>query len=148
MRRVVGVMAVLACTLGLVACSSSSSKSSSAATSSGAKASSVNFTGNFCADGKAASAADIAGASANPSSSDALQRNLDLLKKFKDEAPSEIKSDVATLVDVYGKFVTAMSSAGTDPQKMAAALAPLQGQEAQLQAAAQRVNNYITSHCK
>jgi len=146
MRRVVGVVAVLACTLGLVACSSS--KSSSAVKSSGAKSSSVNFTGNFCGDGKAAAAADIAGASANPNSTDALQRNLDLLKKFKDEAPSEIKSDVATLVDYYGKFVTAMSSAGNDPQKIATALAPLQGQEAQLQAAAQKVNDYITAHCK
>ncbi|HZQ86087.1 MAG TPA: hypothetical protein VFA83_14670 [Acidimicrobiales bacterium] len=147
MRRVVGVVAVLTCTLGLVACSSSS-KSSSAVKSSGAKASSVNFTGNFCADGKAASSADIAGASANPSSTDALQRNLDLLKKFKDEAPSEIKADVGTLVDYYGKFVTAMSSAGSDPQKIAAALAPLQGQQAQLQAAAQHVDAYVTSHCK
>ena len=144
MRRLVALAAVV--TVALVGCGGGT-KSSTSSTAAKA-ASSVNLTGNFCGDGKAAANANIAAAASNPSAQNAMQQTLDLLKKFASEAPSEIKSDVNTLVDVYGKFVTAMSSAGSDPQKIATALAPLQGQEAQLQAAAQHVDSYIASHCK
>jgi hypothetical protein len=141
MRRLVALVAVV--TVALVGCGGGGSKSSTTA-----KASSVNLTGNFCTDGRSAANADIASAASNPSASDVLQKNLALLKKFESEAPSEIKSDVKTLVDAYGKFAAAMSSAGSDPQKIATALAPLQGEQAQLQAAAQHVNSYVASHCK
>jgi len=111
-------------------------------------AGSVNFTGSFCGDGKNAISNNAFGATAGATEQSTLQKNLDLLNKFKAEAPSEIKSDVATVVDFYSKFVQAMASANGDPTKMEAALAPLQSQEAGVQAAGQRIDAYVTAHCK
>src|SRR5579871_1160215 len=106
MRRFLA-LAVLAATI-LVACGGGGSKSSTttAAAAAAAKApGKVNFTGSFCGDGKTAVSNNAFAAAAGATEQSTLQKNLDLLKKFEAEAPSEIRGDVTTVLDFYSKFV-------------------------------------------
>ena len=147
MRRF-AVCAVMAVAV-LAACGGGGSKTSTSAgaTSSGGSSGNVHLTGNFCGDGKSA-VQNGAFANSSGTSSATLQKAVDQLKKISSEAPSEIKGDVNTVVNFLSQSETALSSAGNDPAKMQAALAPLQGQEANVTAASQRIDAYITAHCK
>jgi len=164
MRRSIGVLVVAA--VVLVGCSSSKKASvaaggSSTASSAGSAGSSssassskaasggsgnITFTGSFCADGRSAAANSAPAAGLDMAQS--VQKSLTELKKFEAEAPAEIKPDVTTIVKAFEQLSSGLTTAGTDPTKLQAALAPLEGQQATLQAAAQRITTYVTTHCK
>jgi ABC-type glycerol-3-phosphate transport system substrate-binding protein len=142
-RRMFLIVAMAAVTLA--ACSSSGSKSSSSTTAAPAAGGTIKLSGSFCADSTSAQQNNLSlGSATDPAS---LKKDVDLLKKFASEAPSAIKGDVNTLVNAYTQIATALGSANNDPAKMAAALAPLQGEQAQLQTASQHITAYVASHC-
>ncbi len=113
---------------------SSGAGSSSTTTSGGGGGLGVKATGSFCADVRNGAVSTALLDAANPTNS-----SVDELKKINSEAPSEIKSDVSTMLQV----LTQIRDAGTDSAKQAA----LASAGPQLSAAGAHIGTYISAHC-
>ena len=104
--------------------------------------------GRFCTDAATRNLAQQVQANATTGTgTDALQKNLNLLKTYESEAPSAIKADVTTLVTFYTKFVQIMTNDKSDPSKLATDLQGVEVNQAALQAASQRIGAYYAANC-
>jgi ABC-type glycerol-3-phosphate transport system substrate-binding protein len=144
MRRMLMITAVVA--IALVGCGGGgSSKSSSAAPAAAASSSGGGGANGFCGQ---ALATNISSAlAANPGDPAALQKALDALKKLESKAPSAIRADFTTIVDFYAKYVQVLSNDKSNPQKLAADLAPIQANAAALSRASQHLGSYLAGNC-
>jgi hypothetical protein len=156
MRRTFVLMAVAA--IALVGCGggggakSSSTTAASGSSATTAKPASSNAAassgGKFCADAATRNLAQQLQSSASAGTgTDALQRNLDLLKTYEREAPSAIKADVTTLVTFYTKFVQIMTNDKSDQSKLVTDMQGIEGDQAALQAASQHIGAYYAANC-
>ncbi len=166
MRRVAAGLVVAVMTVVLVACGGGGSKtkttvaagtagssggSGSSATTSGSSGNSGSSSPNYtwCNNGATnnliqqmqASAASAAGGS------DVLQKNLNLLKTYANNAPSAIKGDVNTLVTFYAKFVTILTNDKSDPAKLGTDMQGIQADEASLKAASDHIGAWAAANC-
>jgi hypothetical protein len=82
---------------------------------------------------------------------------LDNLKKVQAAAPSEIKADLAVIVEFYGKYVSVFADNGIDlskpetmtPEKAQKLASAFQGlDQAKLATASQHISAYFQTHCQ
>jgi len=135
MRKI--AIGVLAGMFMLAACGSSGGSK----TSTGAP----KLSGSFC--DKAKQAENDVNNNSDVTNQATAQKDLDQLKQIASSAPSEIKSDLNTLVDFFQKYTDAVKKANGNEQALAASMAGLQGDEAGLKTASQNIENYLVQHC-
>jgi septation ring formation regulator EzrA len=112
---------VLVATFGLAACGGSSSGSSS----------------SFCTDLKSLSEKGDSIIPSDATDSQKYSQAVDELKKLQKKAPSEIKSDLSTMIDALEKLQKGDLNAITDPNFAK-----------KVEAAAKNIENYSTKTCK
>jgi hypothetical protein len=91
---------------------------------------------------------DLSNASTNVFSDPALVAHaIDLLGDMHDAAPDDIKDDLQTFIDAFEAIGTALQQAGDDPTAQQEALAGIQDQFTDLQAASDNVQQFTQTEC-
>jgi hypothetical protein len=104
--------------------------------------------GSFCDSASSAAQAVRSGAAVDPlKDTDALQQQLQRVKRAAAKAPPTIRGDVQALLAYYSKLVEAAQNAHGNQQVFASALQGFQTNQSSTIAAAQRVTTYVIEHC-
>jgi hypothetical protein len=154
MRKLIATLGLAVLLLG--ACgggndNKSTNANASSDTTEAAASGGANFT-DFCG----AKAAFGAGASATAPDPNAMKNAAANLDKAVQYAPSEIKGDVKIVADAFRPFLQVMASVNydftklmSDPSKQQQIQAlSAKFNEADVKAASDRINAYVTAHCK
>ena len=162
MRRAATVLTAAVAMAALAGCGGGGGSSKSSAAAGGSASNTLATTGpaasssggggggrKFCTDAVNNNlASQLAANAASPASgTDALQKNLQILKSYVSEAPSEIRADLTTLINFYEKYTQILINDKSDPSKLATDMPPIEAQAAGLATASQHLGAYYTAHC-
>ena len=141
MRKVLGRMVLCAAIVAVAACSSGGGSGGVSAGGSGVP---TGGGGDFCGTLKndVATFAKLG----NTSSLDSKQL-ITVLQDLANKAPSEIKSDMQTLVDFYKKSIDLQSQISADPSKAASLGSDFASDSTKLQTATTNIEAFAKTKC-